>query len=592
MVAAVPDAYIATMSKAKRTGKIFIDYLRNDYTATAIANYGVRVADRLASLAQFLSAQKENPYKVKAYQRGAAKIRTLSESIEELVRDEVDLTAYAGIGEAISSAIQEIVRTGTLGKLEKLRSQASPELASLGDYPRLDPKRVLRVYKKLGISSIDALREKLEHGELEKAFGPRTAQHIRQGLTETHAILLYKAHDLRNAVEEFLLNRCGVRAAEVVGDYRRCVEIIEELAFIVDVEDFAALVARLERYGGRTRLLSANKNTAVYALSSGIRLRIDRATKENWGLSLIRSTGSKTHLRKLASVTGALESLISKGPYPTEAHLYREFGLSFIVPALREGHDEVILATQDALPALVNAKDICGDLHAHSTSSDGAHSIEQMAAAARDYGYEYLGITDHSQSLKIARGVSVDDLWKQIRFIDKLNSRLNGTRILKSAEVDILADGALDYPDDLLRELDYTVCSVHSRFALGRTQQTERILRAMDNRNFNILGHATGRLLLKRPGYDIDFQRLVIHARRNGCFFEINSSPDRLDVSADNARLAHKAGVKIAISTDAHSVREFATIQYGIEQARRAGLEKTSVLNCTPLDALLGLFKR
>ncbi|HXE13449.1 MAG TPA: PHP domain-containing protein [Bryobacteraceae bacterium] len=550
------------------------------------------IADRLASLAQLLSAQRENPYKVKAYQRAAAKIRTLSESIDELVREEMDLTSYAGIGEAISGAIQEIVRTGTLGKLEKLRSQAPPELASLGDYPRLDPKRVLRVYKKLGISSIDALREKLENGELEKSVGVRTAQHIRQGLTETHAILLYKAHDLRNAVEAFLLNRCGVRAVDAVGDYRRCVEIVEELAFIVDVEDFAALVAKLQRYGGRTPLLSANKNTAVYALSSGIRLRIDRATKENWGLSLIRCTGSKTHLHKLASVTGALESLPSKGPFPTENHLYREFGLSFIAPELREGQDELTLAAQDALPVLVTPKDICGDLHAHSTSSDGAHSIEQMAAAARDYRYEYLGITDHSQSLKIARGVSVEDLWNQIRCIDKLNSRLNGIRVLKSAEVDILADGALDYPDDLLRELDYTVCSVHSRFALGRTQQTERILRAMDNRYFHILGHATGRLLLKRPGYDIDIERIILHAKRNGCFFEINSSPDRLDLSAENARLADKAGVKIAISTDAHSVGEFATVRYGIEQARRAGLEKTSVLNCMPLDAILRLFKR
>jgi DNA polymerase (family 10) len=550
------------------------------------------IADRLASLAQLLSAQRENPYKVKAYQRAAAKIRTLSESIEELVHDEVDLTAYAGIGEAISGAIQEIVRTGTLGKLETLRSQASPELASLGDYPRLDPRRVLRVYKKLGISSIDALRDKLENGELEKTVGLRTAQHIRQGLTETHAILLYKAHDLRNAVEEFLLNRCGVRYAEAVGDYRRCVEIIEELSFIVDVEDFVAVVAKLERYGGRTPLLNANNNTAVYALSSGVRLRIDRATKENWGLSLIRCTGSKAHLRKLANVTGALESLPSKGPFPTEEHFYREFGLSFIAPELREGHDEVILAAQDALPVLVTPQDIRGDLHAHSVSSDGVDSIEQMAAAARDYGYEYLGITDHSQSLKIARGVSIEDLWKQIRYIDKVNSRLNGIRVLKAAEVDILADGALDYPDDALCELDYTVCSVHSRFALGKTQQTERILRAMDNRYFHILGHATGRLLLKRPGYEIDIERIILHAKRNGCFFEINSSPDRLDLSADNARLAKKAGVKIAISTDAHSVGEFGTIQYGIEQARRAGLEKTSVLNCMPLDAILRLFKR
>jgi DNA polymerase (family 10) len=215
-----------------------------------------------------------------------------------------------------------------------------------------------------------------------------------------------------------------------------------------------------------------------------------------------------------------------------------------------------------------------------------------MAIAARDRGYQYIGITDHSQSLKIARGVSIEVLWRQIRLIDNLNSRLGGIRILKAAEVDILANGALDYPDDLLRELDYTVCSIHSQFNLEKKQQTDRILRAMDNRYFNILGHATGRRLLKRPGYEIDIEPIIAHAWQNGCYFEINSSPERLDLSAENARLASAAGVKIAVSTDAHSTRELDTIRNGIEQARRAGLEKTSILNCLPWPTLMGLFKR
>ncbi len=545
------------------------------------------IADRLASLAQLLSTQKENPYKVKAYQRAAAKIRTLSESVDELVRDEADLTAYAGIGDAINSTIREIVLTGTLGKLEKLRSQASPELVSISNYPRLDPKRVLRVYKKLKISSVDALREKLENGEIEKMLGARMAQHVRQGLTETHAMLLYRADDLRIAVEEYLLERCGVSRAEAVGDYRRRVEVIEELAFIVETADFPAVVSRLERYGGRTPLLSSTKDSASFALSSGILLRIHLAAKESWGLAQVRCTGSKAHLKKLTAFTGVLKEAFS-----TEQALYHKFGLSFIEPELREGFNEVEQAARGTLPELVTVKDICGELHAHSTSSDGSNSIEQMAHAARDRGYEYIGITDHSQSLKIANGVPMEDLWTQIRFIDKLNQRLTGIRVLKSAEVDILADGSLDYPDELLRELDYTVCSVHSRFALNKAQQTERIMRAMDSKYFNILGHATGRLLLKRPGYEIDIERIIEHAKRNGCFFEINSSPDRLDLSAENARLANASGIRIAVSTDAHSTREFGTVRYGIDQARRAGLEKSSVLNCQPWTTLASLFKR
>jgi DNA polymerase (family X) len=550
------------------------------------------IADRLASLAQLLSTQKENPYKIRAYTRAAAKIRTLSESIDELVRDDADLTAYPGIGEALASAIREIVLTGTLSKLEKLRSASSPELASISAFPRLDPKRVLRIYKKLGIRSVEELREKLENGEIEKYLGLRMAQHVRQGVTEALAMLLYRAHDLRIAVEEFLLEKCGVRRAEAVGDYRRRVDVIEELAFIVETDDFPAVVRRLELYGGRTPLLSATRDAASFAHSSGVTLRIHGASQENWGLALIRCTGSKAHLRKLAGVTGSVTALNLKGPLPTEEALYTKFGLSFIEPELREGYDEVKQAAKGTLPVLVTVKDIRGELHAHTISSDGSNSIEQMAIAARAHGYEYIGITDHSQSLKIARGVSVEDLWKQIRFIDRLNERLDGIRVLKSTEVDILADGSLDYPDDLLRELDYTVCSVHSRFAFGKDQQTGRILHAMDNRYFNILGHATGRLLLKRPGYELDIERIIEHAKQAGCFFEINSSPDRLDLSAENARLAHQAGVMIAVTTDAHSTREFGTVRYGIDQARRAGLDKKSILNCLAWKDLAPLFRR
>ncbi len=284
------------------------------------------IADRLASLAQLLSTQKENPYKVKAYRRAASSIRTLSESIDELVREEADLTRFEGIGDAISSAIREIVLTGSLVKLEKLRSEASPALASISAYPRLDPKRVLRIYKKLEISSVDELREQLESGAIEKALGQRMAQHVRQGLTETHGMLLYRADDLRDAVEEFLLAKCGVRRADVVGDYRRRAEIIEDMEFIIDTDDFPSVVSRLQRYGGRTPLVSSSKDTALFTLSSGIQLRIKRASPIDWGLSLIEGTGSKAHLRKLTAVTGSLKSLKSKGPFPEEADFYRKFG--------------------------------------------------------------------------------------------------------------------------------------------------------------------------------------------------------------------------------------------------------------------------
>jgi DNA polymerase (family 10) len=306
-------------------------------------------------------------------------------------------------------------------------------------------------------------------------------------------------------------------------------------------------------------------------------------------MKMVAATGSPAHLLKLREHTGDINTLKVNRSFKTEASFYRKFGLAYIEPELREGLDEVARAADGTLPVLVTAQDIRGDLHAHSTSSDGSDSIEEMTEAAKARGYEYIGITDHSQSLKIARGVSVEDIWQQIRFVEKLNNRLNGMRVLKSSEVDILGDGSLDYPDDLLKELDYTVCSVHSRFGQDKNQQTERIMRAMDNRYFNILGHATGRLLLKRPGYDLDMERLIDHARESGCFFEINSSPDRLDLSAENARRAGAAGVMIAVNTDAHSTGELGLIRCGI---RRAGLEKNSILNTQSLQKLQRLFRR
>lgn len=550
------------------------------------------IADRLSGLAQLLTLEKSNPYKIRAYRRAATIIRGLGESLDELVRNNEDLRIYAGIGEAISAAIREIVETGTLKSLEKLRSSVSPELASLADHPRLDPRRVLRIYKKLKITGIAALNSALDAGEIERVFGGRMAQHVRLGLVETETVLLYHAHSIAEAVRKFLLKKAGAEKVEAAGDYRRLAETISRFDFIVLTSDFAALVERMKGYGGRTPLLESTGTTATYSLSSGPLLRIEHANEKHWGLSMIRATGSAAHLRKLARVTGSFGPLAETSAFPNEEAFYERFHMQFIPPELREGADEVSRARKGTLPELVTRQDIRGDLHAHTSGSDGSDSVEEMAESAQELRYEYLGITDHTPSLKIANGQSIDDLRAQIRQIDTFNARLNGFRVLKSAEVDILADGSLDLPDEVLAELDYTVCSIHSRFAMNREKQTERVLRAMDNRYFTILGHATGRLLLKRPGYELDFERIILHAKERERFFELNSSPDRLDLSAENARLVRAAGIKIAISTDSHSTGEYGTIRNGIEQARRAGLEKTDVLNCHSLDALLKLISR
>lgn len=551
------------------------------------------IATCLLSLAQLLSTQGENPFKIRAYRRAAETIKTLPESVDELVRTKSDLTQISGIGKGISGALHEIVQSGSLKHLETLRSTVAPELAALSEYPRLDPKWVLRIYKKLKISSVAELRAKLEEGAIGQELGARMDQHVRQALTESSEMLLFDADEIVPGIERFLRTTCAARRAEAAGDFRRRVEVVRELVFVVEAEDFDAVVKTFAGYGGRTELLRAEGQRAAFRLSSGVVVALERAAPSKWGLTLIVCTGALPHLEKLEENGHSLEKLAaSRESYPTEQSVYRRFGLEYIEPELREGRDEIDCAASDRLPRLVTVKAIRGELHAHSTSSDGAESIEAMAEAARERGYEYLGITDHSQSLKIAGGVSEEDLWKQIRYIDKLNTRLKGMRVLKSAEVDILIDGSLDYSDDLLKELDYTVCSIHSKFSLDRKKQTERLLRAMDHPAFTFLGHTTGRLLLRRRGYEIDLERLIAHAKGNGCFFEINSSPDRLDLSAENARLVRDAGIKIAICTDAHSTGELDFIRCGVDQARRAGIEASSVLNCHGLPALLRLFKR
>ena len=553
------------------------------------------IAKVLLGLAQMLAVQRENPFKIRAYRRAAKAIANTGDSIDELVRSGADLTRISGIGTGIAGAIREIVeRGGALSQLETLQAGADEHTTTLRDYPLLDPKRVQRIYKKLGISSIRELKERLERGDIGRLMGARMEHHVRQALSPGTEMLLYEADQIVPPIEEFLLDQCGAERVEAAGDYRRRVEVIREVSFLVQTDDFEQVVGAFQRYGGRISIIAADAASATFQHPSGLRVRVSGSPARLWGLSLIVATGSEQHLLKLQQAGHDLVALArARAGLKTEAAVYRKLGLDSIPPEMREGYDEVERAAAGKLPSLIATDDILGELHAHTVTSDGTRTIEQMAEAARKRGSDYLGITEHSQSLKIARGVPEADLWAQIRYIDQLNeSGTLGIRILKSAEVDILADGTLDYSDAVLKELDYTVCSIHSRFNLGRTGQTERIIRAMDNRYFTILGHPTGRQLLRRPGYEVDFERIVEHARQNGCFFEINSNPDRLDLSATNARVAVEAGVKIAINTDAHSTGELDFVRYGVDQGRRAGLGRSWVLNCLPLHELLPTLRR
>ena len=557
------------------------------------------IADFMRRYAAVLSVEGADRFKLKAYRRAAETIEELEQPVASLVKQGRDLTSLPGIGKAINEIILEIVRTGELARLQQTTSKLAPELAELASRPALDPKKIARVYKKLGIRSLRELQDQLNSGAIREVFGARTDFHIRQGLSPRRRSLLWSVEEIADKIERHLRALPEVTHVSQAGSLRRKQDTVGDLNFLVAGKSAAAIFKQFAKFGAVHSWEAEGTKLRHFKLSSGLTASLRWTDPKQWGLSLVLATGSAAHLAQLQSRAADKKlaltprSLLNHGTaLEQEKGVYAALGLKVIEPELREGRGEVEASAARGLPSLIALADLRGDLHMHTTASDGANTIEEMAAAAKQRGYEYIAITDHSQSLKITNGLTEARLLEHIEAIDKLNGKLRGFRILKSAEVDILQDGSLDYSNAVLRRLDFTICSIHSHFALGRQQQTDRILRAMDNPYFNILGHATGRLLLSREGYDLDIERIIEHAKTNGCLFEINSSPNRLDLSDEHAKLAKEAGIKIAINTDAHSIRELDFISAGINQARRGWLEPEDVLNTYPAKKMLQLLRR
>ncbi len=555
-----------------------------------MAKSNATVADLLRRYAAALTLEGADRFKVNAYRRAADTIEGLSDDVAGLVRQGSDLTELPSIGKAISAIIVEIVSSGTLKRLEHTMAHLDPGLAELATRPALDPKKVARVYKKLGIGSVAELKKSLEAGTIGQQLGARLEYHVRQGLDERPRSLLYSVENIAEKITHFLRSIPGVIKVSSTGSLRRKQDTVGDLNFLVAGKSSASIFKRFAEFGGVLSSEKRGPSERAFTLSSAQLVTLHWTPTEEWGFALIRATGSSSHVAELAARAEAKAIPFTAKGFATkhmevadEESVYAGLGLDFIEPELREGRGEVRAAAKGKLPTLIELSDLRGDLHMHTTASDGVNSILEMAHAAQQKGYQYMAITDHSQSLRITNGLSPERLLQQIRAIDNVNTNLKGFRILKSAEVDILADGTLDYSNGLLKELDFTICSIHSRFGLNKAEQTERILLAMDNRYFTILGHATGRLLLKREGYELDMERIIGHAKANGCFFEINASPDRLDLSDVHAKVAKDEGVKIAINTDAHSIEELDNMVAGITQARRRWLEASDVLNARAL---------
>jgi len=565
------------------------------------------VKDIFNKVADLLDIEGANAFRVRAYRNAARTVSSLPRNVSEMIGEGKDLTRLAGIGEDLAGKIKEIVETGTLSQLEEIEKKTPSELNKLMTLDGLGPKRIKALNRELGIENLDELRAAAEEGKISnlEGFGKKTEQKILEGLQQKdgreNRIKLVDAEQRAEPLVSYLKKSKGIKNIVVAGSFRRRKETVGDLDILVTAKKDADVMERFVNYEDVQKVVSKGKTRSTVILRSGLQVDLRLVPQVSYGAALHYFTGSKAHniaVRKLGVGKGYKinEYGVFKGDEriagKSEEEVYERVGLPYIEPELREDRGEVAAAQKGKLPKLVRVKDLRGDLHSHTKATDGHYSIEDMAQAAKERGYDYLAITEHSKKVTVAGGLDAKGLRKHLKKIDKLNETLEGIILLKGIEVDILKDGSLDLPDDILEALDLTVCSVHYHRNLSKQKQTDRIIRAMDNPHFNILAHPTGRLINERDAYEIDLGRIMKAASERGCCLELNAHPDRLDLSDQYCKMAKEMNVKVAISTDAHSVGDLGFIRFGVDQARRGWLEAEDVLNTRSLSQLRKLLKR
>jgi len=559
------------------------------------------VAEALYEVADLLEFTGGDPFKVRAYRKAAEAVGLLPEQVAGLARSG-RLTRVPGIGKAIAAKVTELVETGRLGYLEELRQAVPPGVLDLTRVPGLGARTAMLLYQRLGVDSLEALELAAREGRLRDlpGMGPRREAAILEGVARVRRrpdrVSIGTAAPIAAAVLQHLRSHPAVLRAAVAGSVRRRQETVADIDVVVATRDPAAVQAHLDRLPPLPRAVDPVL-----------------VPPEEFALALFERTGSAAHLAEVAGAgqgiapMGAAEadqSSASEGPAGplrdvldtlesdvADAAVYQALGLPYIPPELREGRGEVAAARAGRLPRLIALKHIRGDLHVHTTASDGTATLAEMAEAARALGHRYLAVCDHSQSLAIARGLSPERLRQHVAAIRRLD-QWEGFRLLAGAEVDILRDGTLDYPDEILAGLDVVVASLHSHLQLSEAEQTERLLRAIANPHVDIIGHPFARVIGRREPIALDFERILEACARTGTALEISASPSRLDLSDQHARLARAAGVKLVINTDAHSARELELMPYGVGQARRGWVEPEDVVNAMDLPDLLDWLSR
>jgi len=568
--------------------------------------YNTVIAEIFDEIADYLEIAGDNPFKIRAYRNASRTVRGLTAELQDMVAQKENLTELPGIGKELGAKILEILETGSTGALKKLQDRIPGAVRQILKIPNLGPKRVGILYNDLNIRDLEQLKKAAQEGRIQSlpGFGKKTEMQILQAVKapveKKRRFKLDEVKPIVDSLQVYLKKIAGVNRMVVAGSYRRSKETVGDLDILVAAQKNSSVMDGFVEFDEVARVLSRGSTRSSVILQSGLQVDLRLVDKQSFGAALQYFTGSQSHniaVRQLGRQHGlkineyGVFKFEDRVAGETEASVYEAIGLSFIPPELRENSGEIIASHENRLPKLVELKEIKGDLHVHTKASDGRFSLKKMAEAAKNKGLKYIAIAEHSKLLAFAGGLDASRLLAQIDEIDRLNDELKGLTILKSIEVDILKDGRLDLPDDVLSRLDMVVGSVHSHFSLPRVEQTERILRAMGHPYFSILAHPSGRLINEREPLQLDMEKIIAGASERGCFLELNSNPKRLDLIDVYCQFAKDRGVLIAINTDAHSIKDFDNLRFGIGQGRRGWLKKNDVLNTRPLGELRRLLE-
>jgi len=549
------------------------------------------IARSLRLLSQLMELHNENPFKIKSVANAAFKVDKLPYAIYTKTFEEIE--KIDGLGKSMSAKVWELLQTGSMADLESILADTPEGIVEMLSIKGIGPKKIVVIWKDLGIENIGELYYACNENRLieAKGFGLKTQEEIKKVIEFKMAAqgkFLYSQSELlaNTLSAELLLWLSNIDPAAlltVAGDYRRYCEIIEELDFIAGVNDIAAVA---EQFATFPALEFEQKDENLFVAQSpfGLKIQLHLYPAADFYLNLFKLTGNAVHVEEVLKLAG-------EGPFADEQSIYQQAGLTYIEPELREGLNEIELSKTNTLPKLITYQDLKGSLHNHSTWSDGVHTLEQMAVYCKEeLQLEYLGMCDHSKSAFYANGLNEQRIYAQHQEIDALNIKLAPFKIFKGIESDILNDGSLDYSDEILKTFDFVVASVHSNLRMEEEKATARLIRAIENPYTTILGHPTGRLLLSRKGYPIDFAKVIDACAANNVVIEINANPLRLDLDWRWHRYALEKGVLFAVNPDAHRMEGFRDMHYGIYIGRKGGLETKQCLNAFTLSEITTYF--